>query len=93
VYPVTGVDWRSGIVIVDKILDVVFGALTSIVGLLPNNTLDLSGLTAGSAYLSWVGIFVNMTALTAAVGVIIAGEAALLGVRTAIWLWRLTPFS
>ena len=79
--------------IADAILNLVFGALSSLIGLLPTNTLDLSGLNAGAGYLYWVGIFINMTAVTSAVGVIVAGESAFLAVRVALWLWRLTPLS
>jgi hypothetical protein len=88
--PTTG---STGGNIGDAILGVAFGGLTSIVGLLPNNTLDLSGITEGHSYLSWVGLIFDMPAIIAGVGIIVAGETALLGFRVAVFLWRLTPFS
>ena len=73
--------------IIDALLDMVFGFAESVVGLLPTNSLDVSGLSAGAAYLSWVGLFINMTALGSAVGVIVTGEGLLLGFRVARWVW------
>lgn len=74
--------------IVDAILDVVFGVATWLVGLFPDNTLELD-LGSASGYLSWVGEVVNLTALSAALAIIVAGETALVAVRGALFVWRL----
>jgi len=79
--------------IADAVLDVVFGVLASVVALFPTNTLDLSGISEGAGYMSWVGLFVDTSALAAALAVIVGGEAALVGVRFVLFIWRLTPLS
>ena len=79
--------------LIDKILDLVFGVVNAVVGLLPTSTLDLSGLNEGAQYLGWVGIFIDVPAFAAIVSTIAAVEAALLGLRVALFVWRLTPFS
>ncbi len=79
--------------LIDKILDLVFGVVNAVVSLLPNNTLDLSGLNEGAQYLGWVGLFIDVPAFAGVVSTIAAVEAALLGFRVALFVWRLTPFS
>ena len=74
--------------IIDGLLDVVFGVATWIVSLFPDSTLEIS-LGSASGYLGWVGEVVNLSALSAAVGVIVAGETALFVVRGALFVWRL----
>ena len=79
--------------LIDKILDLVFGVVNAVVALLPTNNLDLSGLNEGASYLGWVGLFIDVPAFAAVVSTIAAVEGALLGLRVALFVWRLTPFS
>jgi hypothetical protein len=79
--------------IMDAILDVVFGALNALVALLPNNTLNLDGLNEGAQYLGWVGLFIDVPAFAAVVSIIASVEAGLLAIRAALFIWRLTPLS
>lgn len=74
--------------IIDALLDVVFGVATWLVSLFPENTLTIS-LGSASGYLGWVGEVVNLSALSAAVAVIVAGETGLFVVRGALFVWRL----
>ncbi len=74
--------------IVDAILDVLFGMATWVVDLFPENTLSLD-LGTASGYLAWVGEVVNLTALSASLAIIVAGETALVAVRGALFVWRL----
>jgi hypothetical protein len=73
--------------IADAVLDVVFGVVNWFVGLFPVNTLSLS--IGGGGYLAWVGEVVNLTALSGALAVIIAGETALFVVRGIRFVWRI----
>jgi len=79
--------------IVDPILDLVFGVAQAVVDLLPESTLDLSGLSEGAGYLSWVGTLFDVSAIAAALAFIVAVEVSLAGLRVALFVWRLTPFS
>ena len=75
--------------ITDAILDVIFGVVDWVIGLFPVNTLDLSGLAEGQQYLGWVGILFDMTAIAAAVSVMVTVELALVTVRLSLFVWRL----
>ena len=75
--------------ITDAILDVIFGVVDWVIGLFPVNTLDLSGLAEGQQYLTWVGLMFDMTAIAAAVSVMVTVEVALVTVRLSLFVWRL----
>ena len=77
----------------DAVLDVVFGGLSAIVSVLPDNTLDLAGLGAGAEYIGWVGLVFNMPVLVGVMATIGSIELLLVGFRFALFVWRLTPFS
>jgi len=79
--------------IVDALLDVVFGGVTWLVELLPEADIDLSGLVALSGSLAWLGYVFNMPALVGAIGTAVAVEAGMVGFRVALFVWRLTPLS
>jgi len=80
-------------VITDAVLDVFFAGLTWLVGLLPTDTLDLSGLTALTASMGWLDSVFDMGALVAAVSFALAVEATFVVVKVALFVWRLTPLS
>lgn len=85
---VLGIQEVGGLVIIDALLDVVFGVATWLVSQFPDNELELS-IGDGAGYLAWVGHVVNLTALSAALGVIVAGETAMGAVRGGLFVWRL----
>jgi len=79
----------SGLMIADAVLGVVFGAVTWVVNLFPENTVTFS-LPAGAAGLmSWVGEVCNLTALGVACGIIVAGELSLAVFHTVRFIWRI----
>jgi len=80
-------------VITDAILDVVFAGAEWLVGLLPTDTLDLSGLTSLTASMGWLDSVFDMGALVGAVSFALAAEVLFVGVRVALFVWRLTPMS
>jgi len=82
-----------GRVITEAILDFVFGGLEWAVDLLPTDTMDLSGLTALTASMGWLDSVFDMSALVGVVTFAIAAEVLFLGVKVALFVWRLTPFS
>jgi len=80
-------------VITDAILDLVFAGAEWLVGLLPTDTLDLSGLTSLTASMGWLDSVFDMGALVGAVSFALAAEVLFVGVRVALFVWRLTPMS
>jgi len=80
-------------VITEAILDFVFGGLEWLVDLLPTDTMDLSGLTALASSMGWLDSVFDMDALVGAVAFAIAAEVLFVGVKVALFVWRLTPFS
>jgi len=80
-------------VITEAILDFVFGGLEWVVDLLPTDTMDLSGLTALTASMGWLDSVFDMSALVGAVTFAVGVEVVFLGVKVALFVWRLTPFS
>lgn len=75
--------------ITEALLDVIFGVIDWVIGLFPANSLDLSGLAEGQQYLGWVGLMFDMTAIAAAVSVMVTVELALVTVRLSLWVWKL----
>jgi len=80
-------------VITDAILDLVFAGAEWLVDLLPTDTLDLSGLTSLTASMGWLDSVFDMGALVGAVSFALAAEVLFVGVRVALFVWRLTPMS
>jgi len=80
-------------VITEAILDLVFAGAEWLVDLLPTDTLDLSGLTALTASMGWLDSVFDMGALVGAVSFALAAEVLFVGVRVALFVWRLTPMS
>jgi len=80
-------------VITDAILDLVFAGAEWLVGLLPTDTLDLSGLTSLTASMGWLDSVFDMGALVGAVSFALAAEGVFVTIKVALFIWRLTPFS
>jgi len=80
-------------VITDAVLDVFFAGLTWLVGLLPTDTLDLSGLTSLTSAMGWLDSVFDMGALVSAVAFALTVEVAFVSVKVALFVWRLTPLS
>lgn len=78
--------------IVDALLDIAFGLVAWLVGLLPVVEVDCSGLSSVGSYLTWVGLFVDLGAWSTVLGVIISVEATVLAVQAVVWLWHQIPF-
>lgn len=77
----------------DALLDVVFEPLAWFIGLLPEHTIDLTGIAEGASYLGYVGEFADVSALAATAGIIAAAEAASFVYKGILFIWRLTPLS
>lgn len=79
--------------ITDAILDVLFAGVEWLVGLLPTDTLDLSGLLALTSAMGWLDSVLDMGALVGAVTFALAAEGLFVSVKIALFVWRLTPLS
>lgn len=79
--------------ITDAILDVAFGAIEWLVGLLPLVTFDSTVFDTVSGWLSWVGCYVDLTTWGIVAGVILGLETLILGVQVLVWLWERLPLT
>jgi len=80
----------------DALLDWLMVVPEGFVGLLPTCASlgwDFTALGTLATYLGPIGMFTDLTTWGTVIGLMLTAEAALLGVRVALWAWRLTPFS
>lgn len=78
--------------IVDAILDIVFGAVGWFVALLPSTpSFDCTALAGAGSYLAWVDRFIDLPALAGVLSVMLTIEGTVLVFKGVVWLWHQVP--
>jgi len=78
----------------DSLLDFLFDQLNSIVLMFPEATETIQAMPEDIAsYTYWVGNLINVDSLVVVVTIIVSYELAMIGVRIALFIYRLLPFT
>jgi len=87
--------WSAWVDIAVAAIDKALYMFDILVGFLPDASVEVAAVNfnAVASYLSWVGIFVDITALAAVISIVVGYELLMVTVKLVIWIWRLLPFT